>query len=42
MFSFCHAEALPGRHRDTVAGTYRDELIRTSAGWHISKREIMA
>jgi hypothetical protein len=26
----------------TVAGTYRDELIRTSAGWHISKREIMA
>jgi hypothetical protein len=26
----------------TVAGTYRDELIRTSAGWQISKREIMA
>ena len=26
----------------TVAGTYRDELMRTSVGWRISKREIRA
>jgi hypothetical protein len=26
----------------TVAGTYRDELIRTSQGWRISRREIAA
>jgi hypothetical protein len=24
----------------TVAGTYRDELIRTSQGWRISTREV--
>jgi len=26
----------------TVAGTYRDELIRTGQGWRISRREVMA
>jgi hypothetical protein len=25
-----------------VAGTYRDEFIRTSAGWRISRREVTA